>query len=172
MSQIFSEGVNERFAHEIAHQYWGHAVKMPSNEEAWLSESFAEYSAALFHPGGQGGADVQDAGRPLEGPGAAVRATWRRSRMADRVVIVERQHRSSTPSATGLLYDKGPLLLASLHKQLGDDAFLTFLKSFQKSFRWKFGSTKKVQGLLEFMTKKDFGPFFDAYYWGTAMPKD
>jgi hypothetical protein len=46
------------------------------------------------------------------------------------------------------------------------------LKSFQKSFRWKFGSTKKVEGLLQFMTKQDFGPFFEANYWGTAMPKD
>ncbi len=170
MSQIFSEGVNERFAHEIAHQYWGHAVKMPSNEEAWLSESFAEYSAALFLRAGKG----EPTYRMLVGH-------WKgRARhsedvapipMADRVV---NWNDSTTQYAirTGLLYDKGPLLLASLHKQLGDDAFFTFLKSFQKSFRWKFGSTKKVQGLLEFMTKKDFGPFFDAYYWGTAMPKD
>ena len=48
MNQLFSQGINERFAHEIAHQYWGHVVKMPSSEEQWLTESFAEYSAALF----------------------------------------------------------------------------------------------------------------------------
>ncbi len=48
LNQLFSKGINERFAHEIAHQYWGHAVKMPSGEEQWLTESFAEYSAALF----------------------------------------------------------------------------------------------------------------------------
>ena len=42
------QGINERFAHEIAHQYWAHVVKMPSLQEQWLTESFAEYSAALF----------------------------------------------------------------------------------------------------------------------------
>ena len=34
-----SRGVNEMFAHEVAHQYWGIAVKMPSAEEQWLTES-------------------------------------------------------------------------------------------------------------------------------------
>ncbi len=170
MSQFFSEGVNERFAHEIAHQYWGHAVKMPSEEEAWLSESFAEYSAALFLKAGKG-----------ESTYKSMVSHWRgRARYSEDVAPIPLARRvvnwndTTTQYAirTGLLYDKGPLLLASLHRQLGDDAFFTFLKSFQKTFRWKFGSTKKVQGLLEFMTKKDFGPFFDAYYWGTAMPRD
>jgi hypothetical protein len=40
MNQLFSQGINERFAHEIAHQYWGHVVKMPSFEEQWLTESW------------------------------------------------------------------------------------------------------------------------------------
>ena len=72
----------------------------------------------------------------------------------------------------GLLYNKGPALLYALHKELGDEAFFTFLKSYQKSFAWKFGSTKMVAGLLQYMTKKDYMPFFDKYYWGTEMPKD
>jgi aminopeptidase N len=72
---------------------------------------------------------------------------------------------------TGLIYDKGALLLATLHKELGDDMFLTFLKSYQKSFRWKFGSTKTVAGLLRYLTKKDYAPFFAANYWGTGMPR-
>ena len=48
--------------------------------------------------------------------------------------------------------------------------FLTFLKSYQKSFRWKFGSTRHVARLLQWLTKKDYGPFFEANYWGTGMP--
>ena len=35
-NQFFTQGINERFAHEIAHQYWGIVVKMPSHEEQWL----------------------------------------------------------------------------------------------------------------------------------------
>ncbi len=169
-SQLYSGGINERFAHELAHQYWGHVVKMPSGEEAWLSESFAEYSAALFLKVTKGEATYKMLlghwkGRARFTEGVAPIP------MANRVVI---WNDATTQYAirTGLLYDKGPLLLASLHRRLGDDQFLTFLKSFQKSFRWKFGSTKKVERFLQFMTNQDFGPFFEANYWGTAMPKE
>jgi aminopeptidase N len=72
---------------------------------------------------------------------------------------------------TQLLYNKGPVLLAAIHKQLGDQQFLTFLKSYTKSFQGKFGTTADVAGLLGFMTKKDWKPFFDQYYWGLAMPQ-
>ena len=58
-NQLYSGGVNERFAHEIAHQYWGARVKMPSHEEQWLTESFAEYSAALFIKAGKGEAEYK-----------------------------------------------------------------------------------------------------------------
>jgi len=168
-NQLFSEGVNERFAHEIAHQYWGHVVKMPSLEEQWLEESFAEYSAALFL-------------RQFKGKSAydSLVSHWkgRASYATDKAPIplanlISASGDSSIYFATrtGLVYDKGAYLLYTLHKELGDDTFLTFLKSFQKSFRWKFGSTKKVEGLLEFLTKKDYRPFFEANYWGTGMPK-
>ncbi len=72
----------------------------------------------------------------------------------------------------GLLYNKGPFLLYALHKELGDEAFFTLLKSYQKSFAWKFGSTKNLAGLLQYMTRKDYMPFFEKFYWGTEMPQD
>ena len=169
-SQLYSGGINERFAHEIAHQYWGYAVKMPSHEEQWLTESFAEYSAALFLKTGKGESTYKNLLGHWKGR-ARFAADAAPIPLANRVSV---WNDSTTQYwiRTGLLYNKGPLLLAALNRQIGDDAFFTFLKSFQKTYRWKFGSTKNVQGLLEFMTKKDFAPFFDAYYWGTAMPKD
>src|SRR5207244_13353561 len=70
-----------------------------------------------------------------------------------------------------ILYNKGPLLLEAIRKQLGDERFLIFLKSYQKSFAWKFGTTKDVAGLLGFMTKQDWNPFFDQYFWGLQIPQ-
>jgi len=165
-NQIFSQGINERFAHEIAHQYWGHVVKMPSAEEQWLTESFAEYSAAL-------------AVKKFQGNGKYDRLvqTWKTNandyaKFAPIPLAndISGDEEVAYLARTFLLYAKGPYLLYTLHKELGDNAFLTFLKSYQKSFRWKFGTTKDVAGLLQFITKKDYMPFFDQYYWGTAMP--
>jgi hypothetical protein len=73
-------------------------------------------------------------------------------------------------SRFGLLYAKGPYVLYTLHKELGDDQFLTFLKSYQKSRRWKFSSTAEAASLLQFITKKDYGPWFEENFYGTGFP--
>jgi len=164
--QLFSQGINERFAHEIAHQYWAHVVRMPSSEEQWLTESFAEYSAAL-------------ALKQLMPHGDAVYnrlvASWRtRAKQAAAVAPIPYANRIAKDEAgsrTALLYDKGPLLLYAIHKEIGDVPFLTFMKSYTKSFSFKFGTTKDVAGLLGVITKKDWKPFFNQYFWGTAMPQ-
>ncbi len=169
-NQLYSQGINERFAHEIAHQYWGTAVKMPSFEEQWITEAFAEYCAGLFLKVYKNEATFK-----------ALVKHWRaRATFAGGEIPIHLANRAyvagdATTSffiRNGLLYNKGPALLYALHKELGDEAFFTFLKSYQKSFAWKFGSTKTVAGLLQFMTKKDYMPFFEKYYWGTEMPKD
>jgi hypothetical protein len=169
VNQLFSQGVNERFAHEIAHQYWAHVVKMPSSEEQWLTESFAEYSAALFLKQFKGTSTYNLLVNHWRTRAAF--ATDASPIPLANLVSVPNDFRTRFAIRTGLIYDKGAYLLATLHKELGDDVFLTFLKSYQKSFRWKFGSTKTVAGLLQFLTKKDYGPFFEANYWGTGMPK-
>jgi hypothetical protein len=170
-NQLYSQGINERFAHEIAHQYWGISVKMPSYEEQWLTESFAEYCAGIFLKTYKNEATYN-----------MLVKHWRaQSTFAtDQVPIplanqawISGDSRTRFFVRTGLLYNKGPYLLYSLHKELGDEAFFTFLKSYQKSFAWKLGaSTKLAAGLLQYMTKKDYMPFFDKYYWGIEMPRN
>lgn len=162
-------GVNIRLAHEIAHQYWAHVVKMPSLSEQWIEEAFAEYSAALFMQASKRTADYNNA-----------LSTWRaNAREATNVATIPMANRLDNPAdpfgqsviRTSLIYDKGAYLLAALHRELGDQMFMTFLKSYQRSFRWKFGTTKDVIGILQFLTKKNYAPFFEQYYYGTAMPE-
>jgi len=167
-NQLFSGGVNHRFAHEIAHQYWGTVVKSPGPEEQWLEESFAEYCAALFIRDAKGKGDYE-----------MLVARWRsRAKTANDIAPIALANRIDMPNdremqdeyRTDLLYGKGPYLLSVLHKEVGEETFLTFLKSYQKTFRWKFGTTKHVAGLLGFLTKKDYMPFFEANYWGMGLP--
>ncbi len=44
----FDGFVQEVTPHEVAHQWWGHAVSWASYHDQWLSEGFAEFSAGLF----------------------------------------------------------------------------------------------------------------------------
>lgn len=140
---------------------------MPSEEEQWLTESFAEYSAALVL-------------KKYKGDGVYNRlvSTWKlnasQATGAAPIPFANRlggDRMEAFINRTYLLYAKGPYVLYALHKELGDNQFLTFLKSYQKTFRWKFGTTNDLAGLAEFMTKKDYKPFFEKYFWGTAMPE-
>lgn len=168
VNQVFSKGINHRFAHEIAHQYWGHVVKMSSVEEQWLTESFAEYSSSLVV-------------RQIKGKSGydSMVATWKsNAKDATKVAPIPLANRISTPGdyssaflhRTHLLYDKGAYFLAMLAKQVGEETMLTFLRNYQGLYAWKFGMTKDVEGLLEHMTKKELTPYFDENFWGTSMP--
>ena len=164
-SKFFSQGVNHRYAHEIAHQYWGHVVKMPSGEEQWLTESFAEYSSALL-------INKMKGKRAYE----TMIAEWRRNgNTAAAASTIPTANRLRGDGAgmhrANLVYSKGAYLLSQLHKQLGDEKFLTFMKSYQKSFNFKYGTTAHVAGMLQFVTKQDFNAYFDQNFWGTGMPE-
>jgi hypothetical protein len=165
LSQAYSQGINHRYAHEIAHQYWGHVVKMPSGEEQWLTESFAEYSSSLL-------INKMKGKRAYE----AMISEWRREgNTATEASTIPMANRLRGEGAgmhrRNLVYQKGAYLLANLHKQLGDEKFLTFLKSYQKTFHFKYGTTAHVAGMLGFVTKQDFNAWFDQNFWSTGMPE-
>jgi aminopeptidase N len=167
-NKAFSKGVNERFAHEIAHQYWGHVVKMGSLEEQWVTESFAEYSSALLMKNLKKGAYD------------SMLAHWRANASdAKEVSSIPMANRIAIPSDFGaamrnrtfLIYDKGAVLLAAIHKQLGEDKFLTFMRSLQGIFAWQYLTTPDMAKLLQRIDGKDWMPFFEQYYYGTEVPK-
>lgn len=165
-NQAMSKHANHIYAHEIAHQYWGHAVKMPSGHEQWLTESFAEYSSALLINKMKGRSAYRAMMNEWKGKASAATATSSiamANRLAGDPLVAGRARQS-------LVYDKGAYLLAQLHAELGDEKFLTFLKSYQKTFNFKYGTTAHVAGMLQFVTQKDFSQWFDQNYWGTGMP--
>jgi hypothetical protein len=161
----FIKGINHRFAHEIAHAYWGGVVRMPSHREQWIDEAFADYSAALFMKTGRKELYDQRFNEwKSEAKDALQSGTIPTANQLSGDGLLTFRNRN------GLIYYKGAYLLAALHQELGDTNFLTFMKSYQKSFRWQYGTTKNVIGLLQFMTKKDYGPWFEENYYGTGLP--
>ncbi|HYI12171.1 MAG TPA: M1 family aminopeptidase [Thermoanaerobaculia bacterium] len=168
INQWFSQGINHRYAHEIAHQYWGHVVKMGSGDEQWVTESFAEYSSSFVV-------------KELKGNSAhkAMMATWKQdakdAKDSASIALSNRlMHVNATDNAfanrTRLMYSKGAYLLAQIHKEIGDDKFLTFLRNYQAINAWKFASTKDMVALLKQITGKDYTQFFEENFWGTGMP--
>ena len=165
-NRIFSEGINHRFAHEIAHQWWGVVVKWGSLEEQWISEAFAEISAGLLMKQ----AKKEDTITPKWRANANEASSSSSVATANMLGGLKDM---DTPflMRTYLIYSKGAWLLASLHKELGDKHFLTFLRTLQGKYAWKHANTKDVTAVLKEVTGKDYTAWFEANYWGTGMPR-
>lgn len=179
MNQFFSKGVNERFVHEVAHAWWGHVVKMDSLEEQWLSESFAEYSAALCIQALAGGGEKgqREFNEILNGWKSRTKEVGRGASVylanylagEDTIDVLDRHY---------LLYNKGPLVIHGIRRQLvriygdedGDRVFVAFLRAVLANFRFKWGGTQHLVGILDQLTGDDWQPWFELYVYGCETP--
>ena len=165
--------VNRLVSHELAHQYWAHQVKMWSQEDQWLTESFAEFTSAL-------------AMRAMKNKG---QATWEiivkdweeKARKATKAATIPsanllhpgpRSDRETYRYRQSLVYSKGAYLLACLHQELGEAKFAQFLRLYLKSFAWYPPSfTQDVPDLLKAVSGKDYQAWMDRYFYGTDLPE-
>jgi len=156
----FREELNHRMAHELAHMYWGHIAQMSSPEEQWLSESTAEYYGAVAVGKFLGERKLKAAYR-----------NWREQEsLIDDAPSVYLANRIAGEKAGRerycLLYAHGPLMLHELRQELGDQAFFTVMKSFLTNFRFEPVKTEKFIELTNFITKKDYRPWFEEHLFG------
>ncbi|MDP2876809.1 MAG: M1 family aminopeptidase [Holophaga sp.] len=168
LNQWFSQGINQRYAHEIAHQYWGNQVLIASAEENWISEAFAQYCSAFVIRSGKGESDFNHLMAEWT-TRSRDQAEWGTIPTLARTLALD-DGPTTYRIRWSLLYGKGAVLLNKIHKEIGDQAFVTLMRSFQKSVKGRPGTTQDLINLLKIIAKKDYTPFFEKYLWGTAMP--
>lgn len=164
-ARLYSEGINGRLAHELAHAWWGHVAMLGDDHDEWLSESAAEYISAYA----VGQTWKNDAFDKAFSDWKSISAFCKDS--ASVFTANQLVGEAADEDRFGLLYGKGPLVLHALRKDIGDNAFFTILKSYLKSFPFQPASTKNFIDLTNFVTKKDNSEFFDRYLFGTEWPK-
>ena len=109
-----AEAMLPNIAHELAHHWWIHA----GQQQAWLNESFAEYSAMM-------------AMRRLRGQAFFDRAMEEKRHRAAAAPLPpiygfdRTKNRRITPV---MLYVKGPLALGALEREIGEAKFLRLLR--------------------------------------------
>lgn len=164
-TRLFSEGINARLAHELAHAWWGHVAMLGAPEDQWLSESVSQLYAAV-------------AIEKLRGKRWGEQATgdWKRwgANVKDVGTVYTANYLGGERGGEdrlGLLYGKGALVLGALREELGDQVLFTIFKSYLKSFPYRPASTKQFVALTSYVTKQDYAPWFDRYLFGTEWPK-
>jgi len=188
IDQNFTGFVQEVTPHEVAHQWWGHAVGWASYHDQWLSEGIAEFSASLFLQNGVG-------------------KDWRKDYLEfwDRLHrrILEKNNFGVAPNDAGPLwmgerlispkslnayqnvtYPKGAYVLSMLRSIMyspedRDKPFINMMHDFVESHRDQPASTESFKAIVEKHMSKVMDLkgdhrldwFFDQWVYGTQVPR-
>ena len=185
----FSGFVQEVTPHEVAHQWWGHAVGWASYHDQWLSEGFAEFTAGLFLQQAMGPNWKKDY---LE--------FWERLRQR----ILEKNSYGIAPTDAGpiwmglrltsprtgrayqdVTYPKGAYILEMLRSMMHtspedkDKAFIEMMHDFVASHQDRPASTESFKAIAEKHMNKQMDLqgngrldwFFYEWVYGTEIPR-
>ena len=162
----FSDYPSFFLAHELAHQWWGHAVGPQNYHERWLSEGLAQYFSALYAQH-EGGDDIFS--KVLE-----QMHEWalRHSRegpiyLGYRLGLIEDEPRVYR----ALVYNKAAVVLHMLRRLIGDDKFFGGLRRFYEARRFQKAGTDDLQRAFEAETESSLERFFERWIHGAGLPR-
>ncbi|MDE3179530.1 MAG: hypothetical protein KGM47_07700 [Acidobacteriota bacterium] len=176
-----TEGEREFFdvvaVHEMSHQWWGHMVGWKTYHDQWLSEGFAEFSAALY----------LEAYEPEK-----LKDFWsfkrefllnkdRAGRRPVDVAPIWLNFQSDSymePRESYLLrYDKGAYVLEMLRMLMQDprsrnpdESFIAMMHDFTSTYEAKNPSTADFERIAEKHYGKSLAWFFNEWVYGTETP--
>ncbi len=136
------------YIHELAHQWWGNAVGPKSWMDIWLNEGFATYSEALYW-------EKVSGPRALRSTMAAKYDEYLGGKLSDPGTFIFNR----------IVYNKGAWVLHMLRKEIGDEKFFEFLKSYYTKFKYSNASTNDMQQLCEKVIGKKLDKFFDQWVY-------
>jgi hypothetical protein len=163
-------------AHEVAHQWWGNVVLPAGNQDEWIVEGLANYSAMMWLEKKKGAKVLEQllqqyrddlltkeqAGRPIEAAGPI---TWG-----------YRLEASDSANAWRVItYEKGAWIYHMIRKRLGDERFLKMLAELRRRYEFKAVTTENLRTLVkEYLppkvSKNSVDLFFDNWVYSTGIP--
>ena len=151
-------------AHETAHQWFGDAVTQREWPHLWLSEGFATYLAAMYTQQSRG-----DSAFRVEM--ARIRKT-----VLDAPVVAQRPVIDSIETNLMSLlnansYQKGGWVLHMLREDVGDDAFIRGVRTYQERHRHGNALTDDLRVAIEEGSGKDLKPFFARWLTRPGFPE-
>jgi hypothetical protein len=181
----FASFIQEVTPHEVSHQWWGHMVGWASYHDQWLSEGFADFSAAVF---------LEQTEKPDQ-----VNKFWDRAKEA---ITAKNQFGTSaneagpiwmglrldTPKSpwayNRLVYAKGAYILQMIRMLMhddktGDQDFVAMMQDYVKTFLNRNATSENFREMVE----KHMNPVLDVegnhrldwfyrdWVYGTDLPK-
>ena len=173
-------------AHEVAHQWWGHTIGFMSYRDQWMSEGFADASAAIFlQSTRKNSGDYREFWKSLKTQLTEKNPDNFRPIDVGPVTMGFRLSTQKTGWSVyqNLVYPKGAYILHMIRmmmssKTTADDTFKATMHDFVDTYRLKVATTEDFKAVVEkHMTpamdldgnhKMDW--FFNQYVYGTDLP--
>lgn len=155
---------DDLIAHELAHQWFGDLVTCQDWSQAWLNEGWATWSEFIWASEDLGAdeADLALWGK-LQGYLGEDGGRYQRA-------ITHYRFRNPIDLFDRHLYEKGGLVLQTLHATLGDDAFWAGVHSYLRRFACGSVHTRDFQRELERASGRNLDGFFQQFVHGAGHP--
>jgi hypothetical protein len=153
-------------AHEIAHQWWGHAVGWKNYHEQWVSEGFAQYFAALY-------AERSREDNVLPNLLRQMRHTAIDASAQGPIYLGYRlgHIRADDRVFRAVIYNKGAMVLHMLRRLIGDEAFFGGVRTFYEEWKFRKAGTDDFRKVMEEASGRDLTRFFEAWIFGAQIPE-
>jgi aminopeptidase N len=150
--------------HELAHQWFGDAVVLERWPDMWLNEGFATWSEWIWtegKPGGKSAAQQFDELYATPEDSAAGEDLWFPAPNA----LADASELFHTP-----VYDRGAMTLQALREKVGEDKFLTIVRSWYSENRYSNVTTQDFIALAERVSGEPLDQFFQAWLFEEGRP--
>lgn len=171
--QTREDGFDQFFrAHEVAHQWWPHAVEYATYHDRWMSEGFASFSGLWY----------LQTRRQSNDKYFDMLRKWKAGIMLrrDDPIPVWLGHRVATANTpedySAIVYDKGAYVLHMLRillldlNTMSEDRFTGVMQEFYRSFAGRRASTLDFQRTVERRLGQDMAWFFNQWVYGVGIP--
>jgi hypothetical protein len=147
-------------AHEVAHQWFYNAVGNDQVDEPWLDEAVVQYATGLYYVDTHGESAAQ-----------SYRSSWdSRWEGVDRADIpIGLPVEAYTAKEYGaIVYGRGPLFVAALAEEMGQEPFDEFLRDYYQSRKWGIGTSETFKQLAEQHCQCNLTALFEEWVYEKA----
>ena len=170
--KLDGKGYDWLLQHELAHEWFGNQLTNADWDDMWLHEGFGTYMQPLY-------ARWLNGERAMQSELQTMRLT-----LSNRFPVVSGKPQDAgavynAETGPGLdLYYKGALIAHTLRLYIGDDAFYESLRRLvygrpdpkPGNFQPRYATTPEYISIVNEVTGRDLGWFFDAYLYQAALP--
>ena len=149
--------LENRVAHEIAHQWWYAQVGNDQVNTPWLDEGLAEYSMAVYYDRvfGEARANTLVNQRWLVPYQAAMENGYDN--------VVNQPSAAFGPEYEVIIYAKAALFFDALRQAIGDESYETLLREYVNRYRWRIATPNDLLDLAESISGQELDGLYSRW---------